>query len=134
MKMAKACLAPIWLRFSTKSAFDSFTDELQYSSGVAHRLIEHHKLDPAVAFVKPQMVGGNRVNRLKRVGFCEDQTYVRERFWRRNLSFSGITAAEPRAAETQHDNHDPVLGRHDKPPQKEFNSQTDQKSASSTMR
>src|SRR3954468_14814825 len=112
MKMIKACLATIWLRFSTKTAFDSLTDELQYSSGVADRLIEHHKLDSAIAFIKPQMVGRNRVNRLKRIGFREDRTYIIDGFRRRSLSFSGITAAEPRAAEAQHDNHDPVLGRH----------------------
>ena len=58
MKMVIARLATIRLRLDTKTAFDSFTDEQQYGSGVAHRLIEHHELNPAIAFVKPQVVGG----------------------------------------------------------------------------
>ena len=119
MKMVIACLATIRLRLDTKTAFDSFADELQYGSGVVHRFIEHQEQDPAIAFVKPQMVGRVRVNRLIRIGFREDSTYVRDGFRSRSRSFSGITAAEPRATEAQHDNHDPDLGRHRKAPPQE---------------
>ena len=57
MKMVKACLTTIRLGFGTKSTFDALTDEEQHGCGVAHWLIEHHELDPAIAFVQPQMVG-----------------------------------------------------------------------------
>src|SRR5437899_695995 len=51
MKMGKACLPTIRLRFGTKTAFDAFAYPLQYGRGIAHGLIEHHELDPAIAFV-----------------------------------------------------------------------------------
>src|SRR5687768_9280243 len=119
MKMVKACLPTIRLRFGTKPTFDTFADEQQYCSGVAHWLIEHHEPDPAIAFVKPQMVGQVRVYRLKRIGLCEDWTYILHGFWRGSLSFSCMTAAEPCAAEKtyQNDTHDPDLGIHGTPPQ-----------------
>ena len=119
MKMVKACLPTSRLRFGTKLTFDAFTDEQQYRSGVAHWLIEHHELDPAIAFVQPQMVGQVRAYRLKRIGFYEDRTDILGGFWRGGLSFARMTAAEPYAAEQTHQNdtHDPDLGIHGTPPQ-----------------
>jgi len=81
MKMVIACLASIRLRLDTKTAFDSFTYELQCRGGVAHWLIEHQEQDPAIPFVKPQMVGGIRLYRFKCIGLGEDLTYVRNGFW-----------------------------------------------------
>ena len=94
MKMVKACLPPIRLRFGTKPTFDTFTYEQQLCSGVAHELIEHHELDPAVTFVQPQMIGQIRVYSLKRIGHDEDRTDILGGFWRGSRSFPGMTAAE----------------------------------------
>ena len=85
MKMVIACLPTIRLRFGTKPTFDTFTDEQQYGSGVAHWLIEHHELDPAIAFVKPQMVGQIRVYSLKRIGLYEHRTNILGGFWGESL-------------------------------------------------
>jgi hypothetical protein len=71
MKMGIACLPTIWLRFDTKTAFDALAYPLQYCSGIAHWLVEHHELESAIAFVQPQMVGRVRVYRLKRIDFYE---------------------------------------------------------------
>ena len=76
MKMEIACFPTIWLRFGTKTAFDALAYPLQYCSGIAHRLVEHHELDLAIAFVQPEMVGRVRVYRLKRIGFYEDWTDI----------------------------------------------------------
>ena len=99
MKMGKAGLPMIRLRFGTKPAFDALADPLQDGRGIAHGLIEHQELDPALAFVQPQMVGRVRVDRLKRVGFEEDRPDVGGGFWRGSRAFAGLTAADPDAAE-----------------------------------
>ena len=99
MKMVKACLATIGLGFDTKCGFDALTDEEQFGRRVADGLVEHHKLDPAIAFIQPQMVGRVRVYGLKRIGFYEDCTNFVGGFWRGSRSFCGMTAAEPYAAE-----------------------------------
>src|SRR5215471_8439896 len=119
MKMGKACLPMIRLRFGTKLAFDALAHPLQDCSGIAHGFIEHQELDPAIAFVQPQMVGRVRVDRLKRIGFYEDRPDIVGGFWRGSRSFSGTTAAEQNAAEQthQHDTQDPDLGSHRTPPQ-----------------
>ena len=115
MKMVKACLPTIRLRFGTKPAFDTLTDQQQLCSGIAHWLIEHHELHPAIAFVQPQMVGRVRVYRLKRIGFYEDRTDIVGGFRRGSRSFSGMTAVEPYVAEQpyQNDTCDPDFGMHD---------------------
>src|SRR5437773_11619650 len=105
MKMVNACLPTIRLRFGTKPTFDAFTDEQQYCSAVAHWLIEHHELDPAIAFVQPQMVAQVRAYRLKRRGFYTDRTDSLGGFWRGGPSFARITAGGPHAAEQPRQNH-----------------------------
>jgi hypothetical protein len=45
------------------------------------------------------MVGGVGVYRLKHIGIYEDGTDILGGFWRESCSFSGMTAAEPYAAE-----------------------------------
>src|SRR5215472_7920713 len=118
VKMAKAGLPMIRLRFGTKPAFDALADPLQDGRGIAHWLIEHQELDPAMAFVQPQMVGRVRVDRLKRIGFDEDRPDIGGSIWRGSRSFAGTTAADPHTAEQthQHDTHDPDLGNHRTPP------------------
>ena len=56
VKMVKARLPTIGLRFDTKCAFHALTDEQQFCRGIAHGFIEHQELDPPVAFVKPETI------------------------------------------------------------------------------
>ena len=69
MKMVKACLSTIWLRFDAKCAFDALPDEQQFCRRVADGFIEHQELDSAVAFIQPHMVGRVRLYGYKRIGF-----------------------------------------------------------------
>src|SRR6185295_12129501 len=94
MKMVIACLPTIRLRFDTKPAFDACTYELQYRSRIAHWFVEHHKLHPAIAFIKPQMVGWVGVYRHKRIRFYEHRTDIVGDFWGGSRSFAGMTTAE----------------------------------------
>ena len=81
----------IRLRVGAKPAFDALAHPLQYGRRVAHWLVEHHELDPAIAFVQPQMVGRVWVYGLKRIGLYKDCTDIVGGLWRGRRSFSGIT-------------------------------------------
>ena len=76
MKMGKAGLSMIRLRVGAKAAFDALAHPLQYGSGVAHWLVEHHELHPTIAFIKPQMVGRVWVYGLKRISLYKDCTEI----------------------------------------------------------
>ena len=95
MKMVKACLPTIRLRFGAKPTFDALADELQHCSRIAYGLIEHQELNPAIAFIEPHMVGGVGVYRLKRIRFKEGRTDIFGDFWGGSRSFAGMTTGQP---------------------------------------
>src|SRR5262245_14440086 len=109
MKMVKACLPTIRLRFGAKPTFDALADELQHCSRIAYGLIEHQELHPPIAFIKPHMVGSVGVYRLKCIRFKKGQTDIFGGFWGGSRSLASMTAAEPYATENtyKNDTHDP---------------------------